>query len=90
MLSFFFFFLNFFFSCLILFRHFGFADEGGGEVREASVPLRRNIMSFPSSRERKNERGKDGRRKFVGYGILFSGELPAGFLASRAKCEYRI
>lgn len=62
----------------------------GGEVREASVPLRRNIMSFPSSRERKNERGKDGRRKFVGYGILFSGELPAGFLASRAKCEYRI
>lgn len=57
------------------------------------MPLCKNTMSFPSTtgeEKKKNEGGKDRRRKFVGYGVLFSGELPAGFLALRAKCEYRI
>lgn len=88
MLSFLVYLFIFFYFCFALF-YFGFAGEGWRSLC-ASLQKHYVLPLHNGGRKKKNEGGKDRRRKFVGYGVLFSGELPAGFLALRAKCEYRI
>lgn len=80
-LSFFFFFLNFFFSCLMLFRHFGFADEGGGgRLEKPQCLFAETLCPSPPQGKEKMKEEKTGEGNLLGMGFCSVENCQLGFL----------